>query len=170
MADKEILGEGVIIDAPTGAQHGVAVAAQIISRAQPRSKVIEVARIQAGGPARLSHQLQRIRGGIEQAEAVAIFIDHAKIIPAQAGIDGELVAEAEIILHIKAGVVLVRGALRVAGKLAAAVGDVAGKKIFKGKKLQPAAIAEIVKLVDRGAAILIAKLQIVLAGVVARDW
>ena len=84
---------------------------KIISSAEPRSKVVEVARIQARRSTGLADELQRIRSGIEQAEAVAIFIDHAKIIPAQAGVDGELAAEAEIILHIKAGIVLVRGAL-----------------------------------------------------------
>ena len=61
-----------------------------------------------------------------------------------------------------------RGALRVAGKLAAAVANVAGKKIVKRKELQSPAIAEIVKLVDRSAAILIAKLEIMFSAGIAK--
>src|SRR5262249_30648215 len=146
MADEEVLRERVIIQAPTGAQNGAAIAAQVIGSAQARSKFVEVARIKAGRTAALANQLQRLRCRIEEAEAVAIFIDHAKVVPAQAGVESKFARHAEVILHVKTGVVLVRGTAGVTAELAATVGEVAGKKIFKGKELQPTAIAEIVKL------------------------
>src|SRR5262245_662528 len=65
VADEKVLRECVIVKAPPGAQNGIAIAAQIVSGAQARSKVIEIARIQAGRPATLPHQLQCLRGGIE---------------------------------------------------------------------------------------------------------
>ena len=47
VADKEVLREGVIVKAPSGAHHGIAVAAQVVSGAQAWSKIVEIAGIKA---------------------------------------------------------------------------------------------------------------------------
>src|SRR5207342_2941169 len=103
----------------------------------------------------------QVPGGIQQAEAVILFPDHAEVLPAYAVAERDSLGEAERVLQIEGVVVLIRLARRVALRLPAAgwrTGD-EGRQVIK---TELAAIAAIKEAVDERAPEFIAKLPVVL--------
>src|SRR5205807_3525065 len=75
LADKEVLGEGIIVHPPAGAHYCFRIPKSVPCSARSGSEVVEVTRIELV-------YLMECAGGIKQAEAVLLIADHARIMPA----------------------------------------------------------------------------------------
>src|SRR5207248_3649260 len=107
LADEEVLGEGVVEQAPAGTQHGLAVAKDIPSQAGTRPKVVEVTRIE------LADWLCSLRGGVKEAEAVFFLAYHAVVIPAQPEVESQARHQLPIVLEVEAVIVFEVIAVRI---------------------------------------------------------
>src|SRR5262249_14218555 len=157
LADKEVLGEAIIVHAPPGAKHRPAVAAHVPCQGHPGPKIVPIFRIE------LLDRIDGRRHGIEKTELVLLFSDHAEVLPAQAVGCRQTLRNAEVVLDIDGMIVLKSLAGGIALGLASAAWD-SGDEIIQIGERQPAAIGAVEESIHKGPAELIAELKVVPAG------
>ena len=177
MSQENVLGEGIIEEAPSAAEYGPAFAGQVVGESDAGREIIVIRIVKAGGPAASHlHRGTAVRG-IELVQQIVLLFDHPKIIPAQTEVEGQARRPAEAVLQINAVAVFRSMPQGVAGDLTSAVRDALEQRFQRSQgasciqririrnrvKAQLAPEIVVDELRDGGAAELVAELDVVLA-------
>src|SRR3954452_12916509 len=106
LSGEEVLRKGVVIHAPSCAEHGLPCSEDVVSHAETGTEIVPVLGIEFAGSAGLTDELERARA-IDEAELVVLFADDAVVIPTQSPVEGEALSEAPVVLNVEAVAVFV---------------------------------------------------------------
>src|ERR1700730_2535008 len=151
LAHEEVLRKRVVEESPAGAHYSLAFATDVPGRAQTRREIIPVAVVELATAA-LQHQALR---AIEIAETLALFVNHSEVVPAQPQVESDPWPAAPSVLDERPMRVL-----KGAAACRASPAQVSPQMSVEGAEVQPPPIAGIKKGVDKRAAKLVTKLQI----------
>src|SRR5207253_2898135 len=102
---EEVLRERVIGHTPAGPQYGFTAAERVVGHSDARREILVILGIQAAGSAANAYLLQSDTRA-EDAEQTVFLANHAKVVPANTIVDGQLMRVAETVLQIESMIVL----------------------------------------------------------------